>query len=69
MDFTNEYIKGGLTTKYRMSNLPLFTEYEIRIAAYNKAGIGVWSAIHNVETMQGSKWNNSYRFINPFDST
>ena len=54
--FTNIDVKGGEALTYKIVGLPLFTRYEIRIAAYNKAGIGVWSSIHIVETMQGSKY-------------
>ena len=49
-------VKGGNKTSYvNDDQLPLFTRYEVKIAAYNKAGIGPWSDTQYVETKQGSK--------------
>ncbi|XP_047144342.1 protein sidekick-1 isoform X1 [Hydra vulgaris] len=52
MDFTNIDVKG-ITPMYTMTGLPLFTRYELKVAAYNKAGIGPWSSTINVDTKQG----------------
>lgn len=43
-----------LVTQYQMSGLPLFTKYEVKIAADNKAGRGPWTDSKYVETLQGS---------------
>ena len=55
MDFTSIDVKGSTSTTYTMSGLPLFTRYELRVAAYNRAGIGPWSAVLSIDTKQGSK--------------
>ena len=54
-DFGRFDVKGGTKTSFVVSGLPLFTRYEVKIAAYNKAGISPWSGIQYVETKQGSK--------------
>ena len=54
-DFGRFDVKGGTKTSFVVSGLPLFTRYEVKIAAYNKAGISPWSDIQYVETKQGSK--------------
>lgn len=54
-DFGRFDVKGGTKTSFVINGLPLFTRYEVKIAAYNKAGISRWSDTQYVETKQGSK--------------
>ena len=47
---------NSLDTEYRMDGLPLFTKFEVQIAASNEIGIGPYTDSVFIETLQGSKF-------------
>lgn len=53
-DYNLRKVLGGDSKTHTIKNLPISTQYEIRIAAFNDAGTGRWSAPQYFETSQGT---------------
>ncbi len=50
---TYENITNYLVLVHELAGLIVFTEYEIAVAAYNKKGVGVYSDIIRIRTLEG----------------